>query len=129
MIQYRSLFFILALICSLTANARIVYLSGKVIDVTTLQDLPNAEVAELSPNDSVVSIHKALRHSQVDGVIFKTSEFRIPFNYSDSLTDNLLCLRVSYPGFDTLVVDRAIHIGRRETQLEIGNIALTRTPK
>lgn len=129
MIQYRSLFFILALICSLTANARIVYLSGKVIDVTTLQDLPNAEVAVLSPNDSVVSIHKALRRSQVDGVIFKTSEFRIPFNYSDSLTDNLLCLKVSYPGFDTLVVDRAIHIGRRETQLEIGNIALTRTPK
>ena len=120
---------IIAFLCTISVNARDLFLSGKVVDYSTNQELPGAEVRVLSPEDSVLTTRKALSRTIIDGVMFKKAEFLIPVEYNDSLRENIYRLSVSYPGFDTAYVAMPIHYGRREQIKEIAPIALRRTSK
>ena len=120
---------IIAFLCAISVNARDLFLSGKVVDYSTNQELPGAEVRVLSPEDSVLTTRKALSRTIIDGVMFKKAEFLIPVEYNDSLRENIYRLSVSYPGFDTAYVAMPIHYGRREQIKEIAPIALRRTSK
>lgn len=120
---------IIAFLCVVSLNARNVFLSGKVVDYSTNQELPGAEVRLLSPEDTVITTSTALSRTIIDGVIFKKAEFLIPFVYNDSLRENIYRLSVSYPGFDTAYVAMPIHYGKREKIKEIAPIALRRTSK
>jgi len=121
--------FIVCVIAPFCCDARTVYLSGRVIDSATNQDLPGAELRILSREDSVIITRKALQRAFIDGVIFKNSNFRIPFIYHDSLQVNICRISVSYPGFDTTYVELPLHFGRRETDKKIEPLLMTRTAK
>lgn len=120
---------IIALLCAISVNARNIFLSGKVVDYSTNQDLPGAEVRLLSLEDTVITTRKALQRMQVNGVIFKKAEFLIPVEYNDSLRENVYRLSVSYPGFDTAYVSLPIQCGKRENKIDIAPIALRRAAK
>lgn len=120
---------VLLLLSIMSCNARVIYLKGRVIDSSTNQELPGADITVLSPTDSIIRSLKALKRRSIDGVILQSSEFGFPYTYVDSAKKNILRLTVTYPNFDTTHIEIPLHIGRREEEKLIAPIALTRAAK
>lgn len=122
-------FIIIFILSIMSGSARVVYIKGQVIDSSTNQELPGAEIKVISPTDSIIRSLKALKRRSIDGVIFQSSEFGFPYTYADSVQENILRLTVTYPNFDTSHIEIPLHIGRREREKQIAPIAMTRAAK